>query len=364
MQWVHNLKFYGIGILAALTLLFSAHASAGPLTAAEIDKRLEKFRGDSFVFVSWGGAYTKAQRNAFLDPFEKKYGVKIITDAPTNDAKLSVMVKSGRVTWDVYDTVVESGLKLGREGMLEALDYDIIDSRDVISEFVKKHFIGACLYGTVLAYRSDVFKNGNVPTKVQDLWDVKKFPGRRSMQDSPRDNLVFALQAEGVTKDQIYPISNASLDRAFKKLDAVKSDVVTWWSQGAQPAQLLADKEVVMATGWNGRIYDVQKQGLPVAVVWNQAHLSADVWAIVKGSKHKELAMLFIAWATLPENNVRLSNFISYAPVNKKSFKMVAKEMRPFMPTTYIDEILVMDGAWWVDNIDRVQDMWRKWKLK
>ena len=43
------------------------------------------------------------------------------------------------------------------------------------------------------------------------------------------------------------------VDRAFKKLDTIKKDIV-WWDAGAQPPQLLASKEVVMTTAWNGRI--------------------------------------------------------------------------------------------------------------
>jgi len=31
-----------------------------------------------------------------------------------------------------------------------------------------------------------------------------------------------------------------------------------------QPAQLLLDKEVVLATGWNGRFYDIIKKGAPL----------------------------------------------------------------------------------------------------
>ena len=53
------------------------------------------------------------------------------------------------------------------------------------------------------------------------------------------------------------------VDRAFKKLDTIKKDVV-WWEAGAQPPQLLADGQVVMTSAWNGRIFDaVKKSGKP-----------------------------------------------------------------------------------------------------
>ena len=43
------------------------------------------------------------------------------------------------------------------------------------------------------------------------------------------------------------------VDRAFKKLDSIKGDLV-WWEAGAQPPQLLGSGEVVMTSAYNGRI--------------------------------------------------------------------------------------------------------------
>ncbi|WP_442855184.1 extracellular solute-binding protein [Bradyrhizobium sp. CCGE-LA001] len=42
-----------------------------------------------------------------------------------------------------------------------------------------------------------------------------------------------------------------SVERAFKKLDTIKKEVV-WWQSGAQAPQLLADGWVVMTSAWNG----------------------------------------------------------------------------------------------------------------
>ncbi|MFQ5874647.1 MAG: hypothetical protein ACE5JL_12730, partial [Dehalococcoidia bacterium] len=43
-----------------------------PATLAEIEFELEKHRGESLVFVSWGGAYQAAQRQAYIEPFQNK----------------------------------------------------------------------------------------------------------------------------------------------------------------------------------------------------------------------------------------------------------------------------------------------------
>ena len=77
------------------------------------------------------------------------------------------------------------------------------------------------------------------------------------MNRRPDANLEFALLADGVAKERVYEVlsTQEGLDRAFRKLDTIKDEVV-WWEAGAQPPQLLADGEVVMSTAWNGRIFN------------------------------------------------------------------------------------------------------------
>ena len=47
------------------------------------------------------------------------------------------------------------------------------------------------------------------------------------------------------------------MSRAFANLDTIKEHIV-WWEAGAQPPQLLADREVAMSTACDGRIFDAQ----------------------------------------------------------------------------------------------------------
>ena len=52
-----------------------------------------------------------------------------------------------------------------------------------------------------------------------DYWDAKKFPGPRGMYNAPTYILEFALIADGVPKDKLYPLD---VPRAFKSLDRIK----------------------------------------------------------------------------------------------------------------------------------------------
>src|SRR5690606_32724412 len=84
------------------------------------------------------------------------------------------------------------------------------------------------------------------------------------------------------------------VQRAFKKLDEIKSHI-QWWESGAQPMQFLASNDVVMSTVFNGRVFAAQEEGVNMAVVWPGSIYSIDSWAIPKGSKNVEAAKAFIA---------------------------------------------------------------------
>jgi putative spermidine/putrescine transport system substrate-binding protein len=352
----------GLAVIFAMSGVLTA--AGEPLTMAQVKEKLKKYKGSSLVVVSWGGSYQDAQRKAYYQPFEKEFGIKIIEDSPASVSKVMAMVKAKNVTWDVVDGGAYKLGDLGNKGYLEEMDYNIIDARDVDPFFHSKYYMSTISWCELLGYRTDAFPGDKAPTSAVDFWNVKKFPGRRAMRDNPIYNIPLALLADGVPKDQIYPLTDAKIDRAFKKLDEIKPHVNVWWTQGAQPPQLLTDKEVVMATGWNGRISGVSKEGAPVAVIWDGAQMVSDAWYIPKGSKNKELAMLYIAWATFPETNWPLSQYIDYGPVNKKSLKFLSKELLERMPLTHADKMIKCDFDWWSTKYQDMLERWREWKLQ
>ena len=138
-----------------------------------------------------------------------------------------------------------------------------------------------------------------VPTDWADFWDSEAFPGPRTMISGSgglNPYLEAALMADGVGKDELYPID---IDRAYASLDNVRDSVVRWWDAGAIPAQMLTDKEAVLAVIWNGRMQALLDEGVPVAPVWNQGGLYTDVWAIPKGAPNASNAQKFAAFITM-----------------------------------------------------------------
>ncbi len=340
---------------------FGMGRARAAISMARLKAEIAKHKGGSFTVSSWGGSFQEAQRKAFFAPFSKEFGIEIVEDSPPKNPKIVAMVKAGDVTWDVCDIGAYKVFGLGDGGYLEKLDYDIIDKEDILPGFALDYGIGNLSYSTVVAYRADVY-TGDKPNSVTDLWDLKRFPGKRAMRNNPIENLNYALQADGVPGNQVYPLDAAKIKRALKKLDEIRDQVI-WWTSGAQAPQLLANREVNMATAWNGRLDKIIAEGVPLGVVWNGAQLMGDSWVIPKGAPNKDLAMLFIAWATMPEINWRLSNYISYGPVNRKAFKYVRKDRMAMVPTSHADVQVPADYNYWGPNYNRVVGIWEEWML-
>src|SRR5262249_9718497 len=147
------------------------------------------------------------------------------------------------------------------------------------------------------------------------------------------------------------------------KLDEIKSEAV-WWTIGAQPTQLLANKEVALSIAYNNRFDEVLQQGVPIKFAWDGAHFYGDGFGIPKGAPNKDLAMLFIAWVTLPENNYTITKYITLGPSNLDAISLIATDRLPMMPTHSIERQIIMDVNWWGPNWDQMAQRWKEWRLK
>ena len=283
----------------AVSLLGGAAAvGAGSSFAGPAFGQAEPPKPAQIVVNHSGGSMGTAMRKAFFNGYEKKYGIKVVETSPVDIGKLRAIVESGNVEWDVTEIGGQDAIRATKLGLLEKIDPKIVDRSKYPPTAQNPYVFASSVYTTIIGYRTDVFKGGTHPKSWADWWDVKKFPGARSMRNHPTDNLEFALIADGVPKDKLYPID---FDRAFKKLDQIKPHVTVWWSTGQQPAQLLLDKEVVLATGWNGRFYDIIKKGAPIEIEWNEGALKQGSFVIPKGAKNPYWAQKMLVELAIPQ---------------------------------------------------------------
>jgi putative spermidine/putrescine transport system substrate-binding protein len=321
--------------------------------------------GEAITVVSWGGAYQKSQDEAYFKPFQAKYGAHIGTEEYNGEiAKIRAMVESGNISWDVIDVDSATVLQGCEDGLFLKLDWKKIgDERKFVEGTTTDCGVGTVVYSTVFAYDADKLKDG--PTTVADLFDLKKFPGKRALWKSPVGNLEYALMADGVPRDKVYAMlkTPAGIDRAFKKLDTIKSQVV-WWEAGAQPPQLLASGEVVMTTAWNGRIFDANKnEHKNFKIVWDGQMPDYDFWVIVKGSKHVDEAYKFVAFASSADAMANQSKYISYGPTNVDAIPKITPAVLKDLPTAPENNktSLGLDASYWADHGDELRKRFNTW---
>jgi putative spermidine/putrescine transport system substrate-binding protein len=353
--------------MKALPWLCAALLAGVSATAISVPKQASA--EDTLTVISWGGAYQESQRKAYIEPYGKETGTKI-TEGEYNGeiAKIRAMVESKSVTWDVVDIDTQTALAACAEGILETLDWAKLglDRSKFIGGDIVDCAVPTILYSTVIAY--DTTKLNPGPTSINDLFDLKKFPGKRALQKNPFVNLEWALIADGVPMSDIYKELNTpeGVDRAFKKLDTIKDQVV-WWESGAQPPQLLADGQVVIASDWNGRFFDaVKKDKKPFKIVWDAQAPDYDWWSIPKGTPNLDAAYKFIGWASQAGPQADQTNYISYGPANKDATAKISAEVLKDLPTApaNMSNVLVQDQQFWADNGEQLRERFNAWLSK
>ncbi len=316
---------------------------------------------DRIVVNASGGTQAETLRKAYWDGFTELTGINVIDTSPVDFSKLRAMVMSHNIQWAMTEIGGQDALRAVDLGLTEAIDEKVVDRSEFFERARHPNVFASNVFATAKAFRTDAF-TGDTPETWKDFWDVQKFPGPRAMRNHPIANLEAALMADGVAKDQIYPID---YDRAFKKLDEIYPHVAVWWTTGQQPAQLLADKEVVMATGWTSRFYGLIRKGAPITVKWDGALLHQTSWVIPKGAKDAQWAQQLFAIMTDPKRQALYAITHGSSGTNKRSNDYVPEDIRPLLPLSPENEkqSVWADVEWWTEHGAEASKRWNEWML-
>jgi putative spermidine/putrescine transport system substrate-binding protein len=314
--------------------------------------------------VSWGGAYQDAQKKVYFGPL-KAAGLDLIDESWDGGVGvLRAKVKGGQAGWDVVQVESEE-LEIGcEEGLYEVIDFGRIGSKDAyLPMAVHKCGVGAIVYNFVLGYDKDKLKEE--PTGWVDFFDTKKYPGNRGLRQGPKTTLEIALMGDGVAPADVYKMLKTpqGVDRAFKKLDTIKKDII-WWKAGAQPPQLLASGEVVLTAAYNGRIDAANRNDRRnFGIQWNGSLFTIDSWVILKGSPNAAAAYRFLEFVGRAENQAKLPDHIAYGVTNKAATALIDPKRLSDLPTApdNLKNAIEIDTQFWLENLDRLTERFNKW---
>jgi putative spermidine/putrescine transport system substrate-binding protein len=341
---------------------------------------------EDMTIVSWGGAYSASQNNAYHKPYMAEHpDINIINDESSNEAvaKLRAMNEAGNITWDLVDVVAADAIRLCDEGLALEIDHDKAlapapdgtpASEDFGDLIVSDCYIPQIVYSTTFGYRSDVAEwNGKEPDDICDVFDLETFPGKRSLEKRPINNVEWALLCDGVAKEDIYDVleTDEGVAKALAKLGTIKDQVI-WWSAGAETPQLLADKEVVIGSTYNGRLFSlIEEQKQPVKMLWDAQVFDLDGWIVPAGlpEDRQKMVMDYLFFATDTQRLADQAKYISYGPARKSSAPLVGEHatlgiaMGPHMPTDPANakNTFLYNYEWWADHRDDLDAKFQAW---
>ena len=283
------------------------------------------------VYANWGGDAVRCMNEIFGKEFTKETGIEFVVDGTGPlEGKIKAMVDEKNVIWDVIEGDWWNLYRLGEKGMLEPIDYSIIDKSKVIAPYAEKYGVLTVTYAYPMAYDSSKFAD-DPPKNWADFWNVKKYPGKRAMYKYMVGVLEAALLADGVTPDKLYPLD---VERALKKIREIKDHLV-FWASGAESQQMFLQGEIVMGQLWNTRasILERDTKGR-VKFTWNQAIFVPGPGIVPVGNPAgREWAMRFIAFMQDPGRQVELLKCLGYGPANPAANKLMSPDLKHINPS-------------------------------
>jgi mannopine transport system substrate-binding protein len=349
---------------------FSAFGACGVHAQASTDSLAEraiKANQKEVVIAGAPGAFGETVKKTFYDPFTAATGIKVVPVAVGQRerlAKLQAQYASGNKEWDII--VLPSDQMPGARPFLRDLG-DCSELPNVVNGAV----VGTCIkYGVnvnvgagVLAYNTEIFPNGGPqPKGWADFWDVKTFPGQRSLPNigSPWWPLAAALIADGADPKKLFPLD---IERAFKKLDQLKPYFV-WWASGDQSMQVMRSREVVMGMMFIGRAINLRAQGVRINVVWNGAPIDANFWAATKDAPHPLSALALINFVfTRPEAHVQFMKATGESTLLNAVLPLLDDDTRrsaAVEPSNWAS-LIHPDEDWLAGVRDRLLTRWNTW---
>ncbi|WP_229200218.1 ABC transporter substrate-binding protein [Bradyrhizobium acaciae] len=315
----------------------------------------------SITFTSWGGSFEEAVVKTVTTPFTEETGIKVNL-IPTPDlAKLKVQQLTGNVDVDAFVASAEGAAAGSKQGFWEKLDLSTFDVEDMAipptSEYVTWD-----MYAGGIAWDPSKYGQGKHPINFAEYFDVKKFPGRRTFRNRPNETLEAALLADGVAPKNMYPLD---VDRAFRVLDRIKPSIASWITATPQTLSLLQTGEVDFSYTYANRVKEAARPSdrKPMAFSFEQNLLGTEKIAIPKGAPNAVNAMKFIAYTVRPEVQARLFSVSPTVPNSKKAMSMLSAEVRKWMPDPNNPNNVVLNGAYWEDNLEAVSRRFKEWVL-
>lgn len=267
-----------------------------------------------------------------INDFEKEYNIEVnYTTYSSNEELLSKVSNAKSGTYDLIfpsDYMVEI---MKQKDMLEILDKSKLNNINNLDErYLNKDYDKGNFYSLpFLAATSTIAYNTSMIdeeiTSYNDLLN-SKYKNEIVLLDDQRIVVGMALLALGYDMNEV---DEEKLKEAKEWLLKLKNNVKIFDSDS--PKSFLITKEVGIGVLWNAEVAIAMRENKDIKVVYPSEGfaLSIDNYAILKESKNKDNAYLFIDYLLREDVMKKIIETYPYCNVNKKTESILS--------TTYLN---------------------------
>ena len=302
-----------VSVLLALIIALVPCTFAFAAQQSDIDA----LRGTTLYVYNWG-EYISDGVDDSLDvnaAFEEKYGINVVYETYDNNEVMYSKLKGGGVS---YDIVIPSDYMIERmiaEDMLQPLDFSNIPNYKYIPEKYKNlahdpenlYSVPYTVGMVGLIYNTAMVEEA--PTSWTSLWD-KNYSNSILMFNNPRDAFAIAQSVLGMDYNNESPASWRIAAELLKEQKNVSPAYVN-----DEVFLKMEAGEAALAPYYAGDFLSMQENNPDLAFVYPEEGVNffVDGTCILKGSKNKLAAELYINFLLEPEVALANAEYICYA---------------------------------------------------
>lgn len=281
---------------------------------------IESLRGTKLYVYNWG-EYISDGEDDTMDvnaEFEKKYGIEVIYDTYDNNEVMYSKLKGGGVLYDIVipsDYMIERMIK---EDMLEKIDYSNLENYKYIPEKYRNlRFDPTNEYSVpyTVSYVGLIY-NKTMVDEVPDSWTVlwdEKYTNNILMFGNPRDAFAIAQSILGMDYNMESPVAWKVAAELLKDQKNVSPNYVN-----DEVFLKMESGEAAFAPYYVGDFLSMKENNDDLEFVYPKEGVNyfVDGCCILKGSKNKRAAELYIDFLLDPEVAKANAEYICYGSPN------------------------------------------------
>ena len=316
MKKIVSLVFAAILVFSSTSVGFAAKAS---------DSDIEALKGTKLYVYNWG-EYISDGADDTLDvnaAFTEKYGIEVVYDTFDNNEVMYSKLKSGGVS---YDVVIPSDYMIERmivEGMLEKINFDNIPNFKYIPEKYRNLAFdptGEYSVPFTVSYVGLIYNSAMVdepPVSWQALWD-ENYKDKILMFNNPRDAFAIAQSILGMDYNMEQPAAWRTAAALLKEQKSVSPVYVN-----DEVFLKMESGEAALAPYYVGDFLTMYENNEDLAFVYPEEGVNyfVDAACILKGSKNKLAAELYINFLNEPEVALANAEYICYGSPNSTVYE-------------------------------------------